>query len=194
MANWCTTWYTVCSDNQEMLYTIFNAINKCNEMKEPITPHSAPNWTGNIFKELGIEAETGRSFWSEATLKNGELKFTESSAWNRDDAIVLLQEHYCDNGTADYGDFVIYFCSEEFGCGIYETNDEDGEYYPERFCWIGEDDWEYFNCFEDLEIAVRNFLEVDTDFDDVDAINEALEKAEEEHGSQHVYEIEITEL
>lgn len=193
MANWCSTSYSVCSDNKEMLQTICDAINECAAMTEPLTPNSSPNWTGNIFKKLGIKGGNERTSWSDARMEDGVLKFFESSAWNRGCAIVQLQEHF-ENLDDEETWISVYFVSEELGQEIYETNDESGEFYPERYCWYGDDGDEYFNTFEELKEHVQGFLEVDTDFKDVDEINEALEQAEEEHGYQHVYEIEFTDL
>lgn len=193
MANWCSTSYSVCSDNKEVLQEICDAINDCAAMTEPLTPKSSPSWTGNIFKKLGIEGGKERTFWKDAKVEDGVLKFFESSAWSRGGAIIELQDHYENADDTDTW-MSVYFVSEELGQGIYETNDESGEFYPERYCWYGDDGDEYFNTFEELKEYARDFLEVDTDFKDVGEINDALEEAEEESGSQHVYEIEFTDL
>lgn len=192
MANWCSTSYSVCSENKELLQKICNAINECAAMEEPLIPDSSPNWIGNIFKKMDIKAEAERTFWSEAKIENGVLKFSESSAWSRGYAIISLQDHFCKEDDDSF--LSIYFVSEELGQEIYETNDESGEFYPERYCWYGDDGDEYFNTFEELKKHVQDFLEVDTDFKDVEEINEALEEAEDEVGSQHVYEISFVDL
>lgn len=193
MANWCSTSYSVCSENKELLQTICDAINECASMKEPLIPKSSPNWVGNVFKKLGIDADTERTFWSEARIEDGVLKFFESSAWSRGNAIISLQDHYLIEDNED-DELCVYFVSANLWQGIYETNDESGEFYPERYFWYGDDGDERFNTFEELKEAVQDFLDVDTDFKNVDEINEALEEAEEEFGSQHIYEIEFTNL
>lgn len=193
MANWCSTNYTVCSENKVLLQTICNAINECEAMTEPLTPGSSPNWIGNVFKKLGIDAETERTFWSEARIEDGVLKFFESSAWSRGCAVISLQDHYFTEDAED-DELCIYFVSEEWGQGIYETNDESGEFYPERFCLCGDDGDEYYNTFDELKKAVQGLLDTDRDFADVGEIDTALEEAEEEVGWHRVHEISFVDL
>lgn len=194
MANWCSTSYSVCSDNKQILQRICDAINGCASMSEPLIPGSSPNWVGNIFKKLNINASTERTFWSDARIEDGVLKFHESSAWSRGCAVISLQNHFIRESDDDDSILIIYFVSEELGQGIYETNDESGEFYPERYYLVGEGGDEYYNTFEELKEDVQSLLDTDTDFKDVAEINDALDKAEEEVGCQHVYEISFTDL
>ena len=193
MANWCSTSYSVCSENKELLQTICDAINECAAMKEPLIPKSSPNWIGNVFKKLGINAETERTFWSDAKIEEGVLKFSESSAWSRGCAIISLQDHFIKEEDED-SYLSIYFVSEELAQNIYETNDESGDFYPERYCWYGDDGEEYFNTFEELKTAVQDFIELKKDFNNVDEINEFFDKEENNFGNQHIYEIEFCNL
>ena len=191
MANWCSTSYVVCSENKGLLQTICDAINKCNQMDEPLIPKSSSNWAGNIFRELGFKGKADRTFWSDARIEDGVLKFFESSAWSRGYAIVSLQEH-C---VTDKGNVLdIYFASEESGCEIYETNDTEGLYFPERYCIYGYDGLEYYNTFEEVLEDVHEIFGANIHFDDIKEMNKALKNAEKEIGRYHVYEMEFVEL
>ena len=193
MANMCSTSYAICSENKALLHAICDAINECASMKEPLIPKSDTNWVGNIFQKLGLGKCNERTFWSDAKIEDGVLKFYENSAWNRGGAIIRLQNHF-DNGEDEESQLSIYFVSEELGNGIYETNDEEGVYFKERYCLYGNNGDEYYNTFEELKADVQEMFETDTDFKDVAEINAALEEAGEEGDNGHVYEIEFTNL
>lgn len=195
MANWCSTSYVIESDNQELLQQICNVINECAEMKEPLISKSSVNWAGNTFKKLGIDPDKAdRTFWSDARMESGNLHFFEESAWGRGDAIEVLHEHYVN----EEGDcpLSVYFISEELGCGIFQTNDEDGEYFADKYIFVSTDDTCYYESFEELEKDVQDYLEVDTDFESVEDMQEALDEANKKDDSKigSVYEVEYVDL
>jgi len=195
MANWCSTDFVIESENKELLQTICNAINDCASMDEPIIPKSSPNWVGNIFDVLGIDPKKAdRAFWSSAEIKDGNLHFHEEGAWDRAEAIQVLDQHYTDDdGDSELG---IYFISQEFGSDIFETNDEDGLYFKDRYIFDTEDDTEYFSDFEKLNRAVKEFLNTESDFGSIEEMNDALDENSEENDEQdgHVREIEYANL
>ena len=190
MPNWCSTNYAIKCENEELLKKICGAINKC-----ALTPRvdlmSDPYWVGNVFKELGLELKGDRSFWQDAKIEDGVLKFFEYSAWSRGCGVVMLQEHYLSDNDDDF--LEVYFVSLELGMGVYETNDESGLFFPERYLWSGPQGEESFDSFEELKEEVQHVLRVDTDFKNVDEIRKALAE-EEEFEDDSIYEIEFTDL
>lgn len=193
MANMCSTSYAVYCENTALMQKICNAINECASMTEPLIPGSDSNWVGNVFKKLGLNKCNERTFWSDAKIEDGVLKFYESSAWSRGRAIILLQDHF-DNGEDEENFISIYFVSEELGNGIYETNDEAGLYFKERYCLYGDNGDEYYDTFDDLKKDVQEMLGTDTDFRTVAEINAALAESDDDDCGGHVYEIEFTDL
>ena len=191
MPNWCSTSYAICSGDKQLLQRICDAINECSSMVTPLISKSCPNWTGNIFKKLELKGGQERTFWSDAKMEDGVLKFIENSAWSRGMAILSLQECYI---SEDDIDFDVYFMSEEPGNGIWETNDEEGLFFPERYLLSGDDGCEYYNTFDELVKEIQELLVVDTKFKNVAEINVALDEAGDKIGCQQVHEIEIVNL
>lgn len=186
MPNWCSTSYAVCSENKSVLKQICDAINECAES----------NRVDNIFKKLGIKVSPERSFWSDATLENGVLKFFENSAWSRGRAIVVLQEHFEQETEEDEEDnhLSIYFLSTEISDGVFEKNDEEGIYFPEKYLLYGDNGDEYYNSFEELKKEVQGILNTQTDFLNLEELNQALSEAGEDADNAHVYEVTLTDL
>ena len=54
----------------------------------------------------------------------------------------------------------MYYYSEEPGCGIYETNDEEGEYFPERWqAWYTDDSlWDFSSHIVGLGEVMYNYV------------------------------------
>lgn len=194
MPNWCSTTYIIESDNKELLQKICNAINECAKMNEGLVQKSASNWCGNTFKMLGINPNLGdRTFWSSAEIKNGNLEFFEESAWSRGDAITILNEHYT-NEDGEH-ELNITFISEELGSGIYETNDENGIYFDEKYIFVTDDDLNYYKTFEELKDAVQEYLGMGTDFKSVEEMRKVLDSSEmDEDLCASIYELEYTDL
>ena len=191
MPNWCSTNYTVKCENVELLKKICNAINKCASMPKKDSFRD-PCWVGNTFKELGIDLEGDRSFWQDAKIEDDVLKFFEYSAWGRGVGVVNLQDYYLSENEEDY--LEVYFVSEELGMGIYETNDEAGVDYPERFLWWGLHGEETFNSFEELKKEVQRVLGVNKDFKSLEEIRKAFEEAGDYFEDDSIYEVEFVNL
>jgi spore maturation protein CgeB len=90
----------------------------------------------------------------------------------------------------------IYFVSEELGCGIFQTNDEEGEYFTDKYIFVSTDDMCYYESFEELKKDVQDYLEVNTDFESVEDMQEALDEANKKDDSKigSVYEVEYVDL
>lgn len=194
MPNWCSTTYIIESENKELLQKICNAINECATMKTPLVQKSAVNWAGNVFKMLGIDPDLAdRTFWSSAEMKDGKLEFFEEGAWSRGDSIIALDDHF----TNEDGDseLSIIFISEELGSGIYETNDEDGIYFDEKYIFVTDDDLNYYKTFGELKDAVQEYLGMGTDFKSVEEMRKVLDSSEmDENLCADIYELGYADL
>lgn len=176
MPNYCTTNFVVECEDKQKLQRICDAIVKCNEMEEPLIEDSSKSWTGNIFKDLGLKFESDRCFWNDAYICDGELYILEESAWSRGSSMRQLVEQMNDPEDPD-NDLIVYFKSEEPGCGIYETNDTDGVHYSERYILdTSEDGVIYYSNFEDLCGDVYGFFDTFYDWKSVDDIQESLDE------------------
>lgn len=181
MANWCVTNFVVECNDKQKLQRICDAIVKCNEMAEPLIEDSSKSWTGNIFKDLGLKFESDRCFWDEAYIEDGVLYISEESAWSRGSSMRQLVEQMNIPEDPD-NDLIVYFKSEEPGFEIYETNDDEGLYYSERFIFdTSEDGREYYSNIKDLCDDVNSYLEEDNDFKAFDDVVEHLNKYNKEN-------------
>lgn len=196
MANNCTTHYKVLCPDKDILQRICDAIEYCNENKEPLTPDSSNNWTGNIFKHLGLKYESDRTFWYGAYIENDVLNLFEEGKWTRGSAMRQLVNQFPDPEDEDESILEVYFYSEEPGCGIYETNDYSGEYFPDEFVLDTEDGTEYCEDFSDLCEKVNEFLDEPKAFLNFQEMESYLEVHNKEHREDglycYVYEIQTT--
>ena len=64
--------------------------------------------------------------------------------------------------------------AEEFGCGYWETNDINGNYFSDRFAVVSDEDWEYFETEDDM----LNYLKENFDIDSRDEIENYNENNE----------------
>lgn len=143
MANWASTSYVI-EGNPETLEKIHDAI-----LHHKVQEGSNSNWEGNVLIALGIDKElladraNGyiRGFiQGDSWFDGNTLKFDAEEAWGVTDFDDYLAELF--------DDIRIYWISEEPGMRIYQTNDADGKYFPDRFyvdtCIDGEYESEYF--------------------------------------------------
>lgn len=138
MPNWCTTSYAVTGPTSQV-NALWRRMRKLQEMKEPLVPNGfGPSWLGCLVKSLGKNPNRFdcRGDWSSLKLEKKQKKgflncegplltFDTETAWYRCSEVEQLIQNR-------YPDLNIFFISEELGCGYFETNDEDGEFFPEQ--------------------------------------------------------------
>ena len=190
MPNWCMTSYTIVGEKKDV-EKIHVAV-----MNHPVKEKSDKNWQGNILNAMGVsyEALQNRSMrgflYDEEYLGDigdgqAQLRMGFIEAWSRTEFAEVLQKLFTDIN--------IYWMAEEPGCEIYQTNDADGVYYPERFyvdtCIGGDYQSEYFTT----ESEVYEWLSQISDCKckaDVDVFNENRRKADtDDFIYVHEYEI-----
>lgn len=148
MANDCLTHFVIECENKEKLERIHDAITKCNKPEYKPSDGSFRNWTGNIFKELGLKYESDRSFWADSEFDDGALHIFEDAAWTRGSAMRQLVEQM--DGSDDDDGLSVYFYSEEPGCEIYESNDDCHLHFPDEYILDTCNGQEYYDDFSAL--------------------------------------------
>lgn len=155
MPNWDSIQYTIRGEEKE-LQEIYDALLKMKESEHP-------DWVGSALMGLGfnrksLEDHQLRAFVREFSLEDGVLVITTEEAWCMTELPNLLLEVF--------PNLDILYIEEEPGCEIYETNDAEGEKYPERAkidCYLdGKDISEYFESVEEAikfaqEVTGKNF-------------------------------------
>jgi len=90
----------------------------------------------------------------------------------------------------------INYMEEEPGCDVYYTNDQSGEWFPERFLLDGEEVHEYFETIEDLSEYVNQKYGLTTthDLEDIQRqLNEYVEGYDDDDFWLNLHEFEFVE-
>ncbi len=192
MPNWCYTSYTFVGDEEE-LKELHGLMERLESMEKPLVENGfGTNWLGNIVESLGKSWEKVwcRGSWDNLLLSDGTLKFTTETAWSAADEVMSL---ICEK----YPSLGYYYYTEEPGMGIYQTNDDCGEYYPERYyidlCTAdGDYQQEYFANLDDAIAWIGKMME--QDFKTKDEVHAYFNKIQKDNTDAYCYfnEIEIS--
>ena len=157
MPNWNTTDYTLYGnkENIKRLYTDLKKTVDIDRTKEskPFTFLGNSYWLGYIKKSLlpDVEEELparGEISYIEEDIEDHDndmasLKLTTETAW------VACSELM--DKIAEKYDLQLFYYSEEPGCGIFETNDIEGQFYSFHYMVDSEKEGiEYYDTFEQV--------------------------------------------
>ena len=163
MPNWNTTDYTLFGykENIKRLYTDLKKTVDIDRTKEskPFTFLGNSYWLGYIKKQLLPEVEEelparGEISYIEEDIKDygndmASLKLTTETAW------VACSELM--DKIAEKYDLQIFYYSEEPGCGIFETNDTEGQFYSFRYMVDSEKGGiEYYDTFDQVAESIAD--------------------------------------
>lgn len=163
MANTCITAYTIIGDKDKVrvIHDDLNKlINKKREDKGPKSYMSDSNWLGWIVREILCEdsdkiACRGMFYLGDLSAGDSIFHVDTDTAW--EPCRMLFSQ------LAKKYDVEIFYCAEELSCGIYETNDAEGKYYPERIIVESDDGSEYFNSQDDAKQYIEKEMGVKFD-------------------------------
>mgnify|MGYP000033476497 FL=1 len=191
MPNWCSTEYVIDGDAKEVkqLYELMKGLEE--REKPSVENDFGTSWLGCLVDALGKDWQDihCRGSWSELEMDSDVLKFSTETAWSPcNETFDLVREAF--------PSLRYYFQAEEPGMCIYETNDEYGTYFTDRFfldvCTPNE---EYFSeYFEQQEDAFawfeEEFGEPIRSVEDVEALDaEWSEQCENAFCYLHEFEI-----
>ncbi len=128
MPNWCSTAYVIEGDAQEVknLYELMKGLQ---ERKEPsVKSGFGTTWLGCLVDALGENWHkvNCRGDWSNLKMVDDTLRFTTETAWAPCDETLNL---VC----RKFPSLSYYYQTEEPGMVIYETNDSEGKFFPEKY-------------------------------------------------------------
>lgn len=183
MPNWCSTSYVVTGDEKEVrdLYETMKSLE--DGEKSLVENGFGKTWLGNLVTILGGDWNKiyCRGEFSNLQIDSdyGAVRFDTMSGW----AELRETRHFIQS---KYPSLEFYYRSEEPGMCIYITNDEDGEYFPERILiedYDGESEYcetwhEAFQC-----IAEKTGCEIHTRAE----MNRVLETYNKEHECCEIY-------
>lgn len=160
MPNWCFTYYAA-EGPKDQLQKLSDTMTRLAAMPSPglVENGFGSSWLGNLVMELGVDPLTQSNFRCRGEYYNvdlnqsGYLTFDTMTAWcEADDTRRLIEEKF--------PGVHLYFISEEFGCGYWETNDTEDKYFSERYFFLAEDydddhDGNYYDTLPELIEAVE---------------------------------------
>lgn len=152
MPNWCITNHTIVGEEKE-LSELYNLMKKLEDMKTPLVENGfGSDWLGCLVVALGKKWQEYRcrGCWTCLEKHEGSITFDTTTAWcPMNEVFDLLCEKF--------PSISHYYYAEEPGCCIYETNDIDGEYYPDRFYVdiCTSDECSHSEYFEEIEDALN---------------------------------------
>lgn len=191
MPNWCYTSYTFVGEEKE-LKELHDLMKGLEERSEPLVENGfGTAWLGCLVEALGKKCGEiwCRGDWDNLEFSGDILKFTTETAWGAaDEVMALICEKYPSLG--------YYFYTEEPGMGIYQTNDDTGEYYPDRYyvdLCTGDGDYrqEYFTTLDDAIAWIGKMSE--REFKSEDEVNAYFDEIKNDNDDAYCYihEIEI---
>lgn len=147
MPNWCLTNYTIVGEEKE-LDELYSLMRNLEEMETPLYPNSfGSDWLGCLIVALGEKWEDYccRGYWRNLERGNRNITFETKTAWKpANDAFNLLKDKF--------PSLKYYFYAEGHDGSIYETNDAEGIFYPNRL---------YVDLFIFDEICEQQYFRTD---------------------------------
>lgn len=181
MPNWCSTAYVIDGDAKEVkqLYELMKGLE---ERKTPSVENGfGTTWLGCLVDALGKDWNDVRcrGSWNGLEMDGDVLKFSTETAWAPcSETFDLVREAF--------PNLRYYFQAEEPGMEVYETNDEFGTYFSDRFfldACSPEEEYlsEYFETQEDAFAWLEEKCgESIKSAEDVKALNERWQSKSED--------------
>lgn len=172
MPNWCYSQYIATGDKAQ-LKKLHSVMDELECLKAPGLHDNGfgSTWLGNLVIKLGGDWEKVfcRGYWDNLLLhEDCTVSFSVESAWGELNEVRELIEE-------KFPGVKLYFQCEESGNGVYETNDDTGEYFPERYyLWVEGSDSLYHETLEGLINDVEN-ITGSKNLKTLDSLRKALE-------------------
>lgn len=152
MPNWCSTAYAIEGDAKEVK-SLYELMKGLQEQKEPSVENGfGASWLGCLVDALGSDWNKTyyRGEWSNLEINGNNLQFTTETAWAPCNEVFDL---VCEKFPSLY----YYYQAEEPGCVVYQTNDSEGIYFPDRYLvdLCTADDKYYVEYFQDTETLLE---------------------------------------
>ena len=174
MPNWCDTIYKCVGDLKEVK-ELNKALKYIDKHKTTIEKNGFGKWwLGNLVTKLGGDWEKYRCRGeiTDYSFEDNVVTIYQSTAWCEQEGVRQCIED-------KFPSIKVYYREEEPGCDVFYTNDDTGEYFPERYFLDCYEDSQYWRTIEEAAIWVSEKVghPVEANFK---AIEEALEQYVEE--------------
>ena len=172
MPNWCSTAYAIDGDAKE-IKQLYDLMKGLEERDSPLVENGfGTTWLGCLVNAIGKDWKEVqcRGTWGGLEINGEVLKFFTKTAWSPCyEVLDLIKE--------TFPSIRYYFQTEEPGIEIYETNDEFGTYFSDRyFLDVCTPEEEYFSEYFKKQEDVLSWLEEISgeqikSIEDIEAIN-----------------------
>lgn len=189
MPNWCDCTYK-CVGEAEEVKSLYKVLKYIEKRKTSIVKNGFGKWwLGNLVIKLGGDWKKYRCRGEIIgyDMEDNVLTIYQSTAWCEQEGVRQIIEE-------TFPSIKVYYREEEPGCGVYNTNDSSGEYFPERYYLDSYDDNEYFRTMEEAagyvsEIVGKTMNPTENDI--VQALDDYVEQQNDEDiwYSFHVFEV-----
>ena len=183
MPNWASTAYVFKAKDQEQAKDLYEKIDSLSKMTEPLVPNGFGKlWMGCLVNLLGGDWDKVycRGEIIDYNLTDDHVSIECETAWGE----MPEFRHFIEQ---QYPGSKIYYQVEECGCEVYATNDTDGVFFKDRYCFDFYDGLEYFETIEEAAEFVSDIIGKEVK-SDVDEIESAIEDHYEiEHESDDRY-------
>ena len=194
MPNWCYTQYRIKGDTNEV-QDLHRAIKALSEMKEPLVENGfGPLWLGCLVAYLGEDWHNipCRGEILNVSLKEDVLSFDTETAWYRCTEVEQFLQ-------SKFPSISIWFCTEEPGMEIYETNDKDEEFFKKRYILDEINEGVEYYTFPELQEQLKKkfgivFQSYEEARDYLSKHNEEEEENEKSPDVFYLYRFEFTDL
>lgn len=157
MANICNTTYEIYGTKEE-LNKLKNSLEKAKEIaKNDKDNYEKTPWVSDLYKAI-----TGKADYDNFAEGDGNMFFISCE----DERIVIDMdskwakvEEFEDILNKYFEDLSIFYITEEFGCGIWETNDTKGDVFEGKYYAEIDGDGDYFNNDDELLEYVNDYFE-----------------------------------
>lgn len=180
MPNWSYSQYHAVGD-KEQLKQLHSTMSELEGLKDPGLHKNGfgKTWLGNLVIKLGSDWNKVycRGYWDNLLLhEDGTVSFSVESAWDEPNEVRELIEE-------KFPDIKFYYQCEEPGMGIYKTNDDTGEYFPEKYyLWVENEETEYYTTLGHLIEAVQK-ITGSKNLHTLDSCRKALESYSRKHSN-----------
>lgn len=182
MANICETTYKVVGSRQA-IKALYDKLHKMESADNPQHKSDWGNmWLGELVERLGYSWQKhccrGEITYFEL-IDNEELLICQNTAWGEQNGVRECIERR-------YPTIKVYYQDIEPGCENFTTNDDTGQFFPEKFYF--DDEKNGIQYFEDIDEACQYISPlVGKELHTQEDIESAVKQWQEEHDDSYMY-------
>ena len=176
MPNWASTTYVFKGADEKQAKDLYDKIDSLSKMAEPLVPNGFGKlWMGCLVNLLGGDWDKVycRGEIIDYNLTDDHVSIECETAWDE----MPEFRHFLEQ---QYPGSKIYYQVEECGNCVYATNDDEGEYFKDRYSLDSYDGLEYFETIEEAAKYIGEIIGKALKPDSAE-IEQAIDNYMEEH-------------